>query len=282
MPPQPPRSRGPPRPGFSHRAPSTVSGRPRSHMRLRPCHPGFLVLMGGLLTSYPQPTPPVRSTNLGTPPTPFSGYPQHPSSSSCSPSAWRARMDTPELDRINTRDPTQRNRRNHRRSAQNSRMATASNTPRSHGHVQWTSSRDPSGHPSIATIPSWPLRKPSFHHYTLLYRVRVPFPPLQDPPPPSSPFAPPTLCTFLSVPSPSWPPRRPPRSMCSVRSLTSQRRPPWLIPLWYHHSPVQGSQGHEEGPMQVQPCRMPGGIRKELIQNCCKTEDAAWSSLASK
>ena len=50
--------------------------------------------------------------------------------------------------------------------------------------------------------------------------------PLQDPPPPSSPFAPPALCTFLSVPSPSGHPWRPPRSMCSVRSLTSQRRPP--------------------------------------------------------
>ena len=155
-------------------------------------------------------------------------------------------MDTPELDRINTRDPTQRNRGNHRRSAQNSRMATASNTPRSHGHVQWTSSRDPSGQPSIATIPSWPLRKPSFHHYTLFYRVRVPFPPLQDPPPPSSPFAPPTLCTFLSVPSPSWPPRRPPSSMCSVRSLTSQRRPPWKGSST--HLQRRGSQSHHKHP----------------------------------
>ena len=32
--------------------------------------------------------------------------------------------------------------------------------------------------------------------------------------------------TFLSVPSPSWPSWRPPRGMCSVRSLTIQRRPP--------------------------------------------------------
>ena len=55
-----------------------------------------------------------------------------------------------------------------------------------------------------------------------------------------------------------------------------------LTPPWYHHSPVQGSQGHEEGRTQEQPCRMPGGTRKEHIQNCCKTEDAAWSSLASK
>ena len=34
-----------------------------------------------------------------------------------------------------------------------------------------------------------------------------------------------SLRTFLSVPSPSWPPWRPPRSMCPVRSLTSARRP---------------------------------------------------------
>ena len=51
---------------------------------------------------------------------------------------------------------------------------------------------------------------------------------------------------------------------------------------WYHHSRGQGSQGHEEGPMQEQPCRMPGGVRKEAIQKCCRTEDAAWSSWASK
>ena len=74
-------------PGFSYSAPATVSGRPRSHMRIHPGYPGILVIMGRFITSPPHPTSPVCSSNLGTPPTPFSGYPQHPSSSSCSPSA---------------------------------------------------------------------------------------------------------------------------------------------------------------------------------------------------
>ena len=76
-------------------------------------------------------------------------------------------MDASQLGRISARDPTQRNRGNHRRSTQNSRMATASKNPRSHSHVQRTPSRDPSGQPSLATIPSWPPRKPSLHRCTL-------------------------------------------------------------------------------------------------------------------
>ena len=106
-------------------------------------------------------------------------------------------------------------------------MATASNHPGPHSHVQWAPSRDPSSQPSLASLPSWPLCKPSLHHHTLHHRVRISIPPLQDSPSPSCSFAPPTLRTFLSVPSPSWPPWRPPRSMCPVRSLASARRPPW-------------------------------------------------------
>ena len=135
-------------------------------------------------------------------------------------------MDTTELDRINTRDPTRPIRSKHRRSTQNSRMATASNNPRSHSQLQWTPSRHPPSQPGPAPIPSWPLRQPCLHHHSLFCRVWVPFPSFSDPPHPSSPFAPPTLSTFLSVPSPSWPSWRPPRGMCSVRSLTIQRRPP--------------------------------------------------------
>ena len=247
MPPPLPRSGSPPRPGFSYNAPSTVSGRFRSHIRIHPGYPGILVIMGRFITSPPHPTSPVCSTNLETPPTPFSGYPQHPSSSNCSPRAWRARMDTPQLDRINTRDPTQRNRGKHRRSTQNSRMATASNNPRSHGQLQWTPRRHPSSQPGSATIPSWPLRQPCLHHHTLLfYRVWVSFPPFSDPPSLSSPFAPPTLSTFLSVPSPSWPSWRPPRGMCSVRSLTIQRRPPRKGSST--HLQRRGRQSHHQYP----------------------------------
>ena len=83
------------------------------------------------------------------------------------------------------------------------RMATASNHPGPHSHVQWAPSRDPSSQPSLASLPSWPLCKPSLHHHTLHHRVRISIPPLQDSPSPSSSFAPPTLRTFLSVPSPS-------------------------------------------------------------------------------
>ena len=241
MPPPPPRSRWPPRPGFSYSAPSTVSGKPRSHMRIHPGHPGILVIMGRFIASPPHPTSPVCSTNLGTPPTPFSGYPQHPSSNSCSPSARRARMDTPELDRINTRDPTWRNRSKHRRSTQNSRMATASNNPRAHGQLQWTTSRHPPSQPGPAPIPSWPLRQPCLHHHSLFYRVWVPFPSFSDP----------RIRRLCLLPPPSWPCWRPPRRMCSVcREGGGQSHHQYPTRWPQHPEPVQGRRpttwGHRQ------------------------------------
>ena len=103
---------------------------------------------------------------------------------SCSPSVVSAfatfataRSAMEKLDIISTRDPTQRNRGKHRRSSQNSRMATASNNPRSHGQLQWTPRRHPSSQPGPATIPSWPLRQPCLHRHTLFHRVWISFPP---------------------------------------------------------------------------------------------------------
>ena len=85
--------------------------------------------------------------------------------------------------------------------------------------VVYNAGRDPANQPRLPTIRSWRLRKPSLHHHTLLHRVSVPFPPCSDPPFLSFPFAPPTLSTFLSVPSPSWPLWRPLRGMCTIRPL---------------------------------------------------------------
>ena len=89
-----------------------------------------------------------------------------------------------------------------------------------------TFQRHPTSQPSTRHLPIRPFCEPSLHNHPLHQRLRIPVPPFPDPSPPSTSIAPSTVCTNLPVPSHFRLPRRPPRSLCPVRSILRSRGGP--------------------------------------------------------
>ena len=83
-----------------------------------------------------------------------------------------------------------------------------------------TFQRHPTSQPSTRHLPIRPFCEPSLHNHPLHQPLRIPVPPFPDPSPPSTSIAPSTVCTNLPVPSHFRLPRRPPRSLCPVRSTS--------------------------------------------------------------